>query len=834
MLAEFEYTPSPASLAVSALLAGETPAGYAPDAPATGAPYVEVVIDAITLANSRPFTYRVPDAWRGKLLPGMAVLVPFGYKFGVAGYISALSHKAPTDYETRELEDVISGEVIPPALQALLLWLADTTMTPLSAVLTTAMPRGTLSRVKRSVILSVSLETFKTLSAPWSGPRSVLAGLLLASDGTCSLARLQTAIQKSGSVLGTWRAQGLIRYHTAFLPPERKEKTLLHASALAGAQKALTTRQAEILAYLRHQGGCLPIGELAKAMGTTASTLKGMEKKGAIAIHPQAVRRSQVGHENFERWPTLTPHQAEVLEEIEGALGTASTFLLHGVTGSGKTEVYLRAIARVLERGEGAIVLVPEISLTPQTVRRFQARFGDMVAVLHSHLGDGERYDEWQRIRSGEARVAIGARSAIFAPMPKLGLIIIDESHETSYKQDKAPRYHANSVAEARSRFENAPLILGSATPSLESYEAAQAGRTRLLKMPDRVEGRPMPPVTIIDMREELASGNRNLFSRRLKMLVTEALERKEQAILLLNRRGYSSFVFCRDCGYACRCERCAVALTFHQNPERLRCHYCDAVSTPPKACPQCHSAKIRHFGAGTQQIEDATRKLFPEARVIRLDRDTTTRKGSHQTMLDAFGRQEYDILIGTQMVAKGLDFPHVTVVGVMAADGALHLPDFRASEHTFQLLTQVAGRAGRGNLPSQVVVQTYSPTHPAILAARDHDFMEFYQAEIESRKELRYPPYAQLANILFAGPNLQDTLQCAERLTANLPERAGLEVLGPATAPLAMLKGLHRFYVLLKADDLATLRSALREALPNCQQPGVRIAVDLDPYTML
>jgi primosomal protein N' (replication factor Y) len=568
-------------------------------------------------------------------------------------------------------------------------------------------------------------------------------------------------------------------------------------------------------------------------MGTTAGTLKTLEKRGAITIQPMAVRRTAVGVATGEPIPTLTPHQAEVLADIE-SVSQPTTFLLHGVTGSGKTEVYLRAIADVLDRGGGAIVLVPEISLTPQTVRRFQARFGDTVAVLHSNLGDGERYDEWQRIRSGSARVVVGARSAIFAPVESLGLIIIDEEHEGSYKQDKQPRYHARSVAEMRAKLEGCSLILGSATPCLESYVAAQQGRYRLLEMPDRVASRPLPPVAIVDMRAELQEGNRHPFSRKLARAVGDALTRGEQVILLMNRRGYSSFVFCRNCGYVCRCERCAVAMTFHQNPAGLRCHYCDGRGRVPEACPACKSPYIRHFGAGTQQIEESAKTLFPQARIVRLDRDTTSRKGSHQTYLDAFGRGEYDILIGTQMVAKGLDFPRVTVVGVMAADGALHLPDFRASEHTFQLLTQVAGRAGRGELASTVVVQTYSPTHPAILAARDHDFQAFFRYDAPNREELRYPPFVHLANIVVAGPHLEDTHHAAETLAERLSEHTELEVLGPIPAPLAMLRGMHRFQVLVKVDDLQDVRGPLKVAVSASHKPGVRVSIDLDPVNML
>jgi primosomal protein N' (replication factor Y) len=807
--------------------------GYAPQSPEDGAPFVEVLIDSLTLANPKPYTYAVPFGWRGKLLPGMAVLVPFGPRRGVAGYITGLTWEVPDDHKVRDLEDVVMGDVIPPALQKLLLWMADFYLAPVGNVLQTAMPRGTLSRVQRSVALAVSESAFRSLHAGWTGPMAQLGALLLDSGGSAPLARLQTSMRKSGMVLAQWRQMGLVRMHTRFLPPDRRTKTALHAELTNGAFEPLTQRQSEIVETLAALGGRAPLAELARRANANPETIKRLAARGAISIKVLDVRRSAKGVVTDLAAPQLTVHQTEVVAKIEAALGTGASFLLRGVTGSGKTEVYLQSIARVLEKGQGAIVLVPEISLTPQTVRRFQARFGDTVAVLHSHLGDGERFDEWQRIRSGDARVVVGARSAIFAPVADLGLIVIDEEHESSYKQDKAPRYHARTVAEERARLEGACLILGSATPCLESFAHARDGRYTLLEMPNRVANRPMPPVEIVDMCVELKAGNRTPFSRSLRKHLTDALGRGEQAILLMNRRGYSSFVFCRECGYVCRCERCSVSMTFHQSPAGLHCHYCDARAAVPEACPTCHSASIRHFGAGTQQIEESARKLFPDARIVRVDRDTTSRKGSHQLMLDAFGNGEFDILIGTQMVAKGLDFPRVTVVGVMAADGALHLPDFRASERTFQLLTQVAGRAGRGELTSEVVVQTYSPRHPAIEAARTHDFLTFAETELAERQELGYPPFLHVANVIVAGPDAKRTLAVAQHF-ADQAAAPGLQLFGPHEAPLAILRGLHRYQIFIKAEDLSLARLQLRQAMASSQQPGVKIGVDLDPYNLL
>ncbi|HEY9856527.1 MAG TPA: primosomal protein N', partial [Stenomitos sp.] len=510
-------------------------------------------------------------------------------------------------------------------------------------------------------------------------------------------------------------------------------------------------------------------------------------------------------------------------------------FLLLGVTGSGKTEVYLQAIASTLARGEQALVLVPEIALTPQTVARFRARFGDQIAVLHSALGDGERYDEWQRLRSGEARVGIGARSAIFAPVARLGLVIIDEEHESSYKQDVAPRYHARTVALQRAAFEGARVVLGSATPSVETYHRAQEGEYKLLTLSRRIHDRALPPVEVVDMRTELEAGHRSIFSRKLGEELKACLERGEQAILLINRRGYATFVLCRSCGEPVRCPNCSVSLTYHRAGEALRCHYCDYREEPPKCCPSCRSPYIKHFGAGTQQVLEAATELLPEARILRLDKDTTTRKGSHQQILDTFAKGEADVLIGTQMVAKGLDLPRVSLVGIMAADSSLNLPDFRAGERTFQLLTQVAGRAGRGELPGRVVLQTYAPDHASVRFAQAHDFESFFTFEIREREDLRYPPFQHLINVVVSAEVQEAAWKVASILATRLDAFPEVLALGPAEAVLAQLRGRYRVQVLIKAGDLNQARRALREAVRQTERPqGVRMAIDVEPASLL
>ncbi|MEB3224017.1 MAG: primosomal protein N' [Candidatus Sericytochromatia bacterium] len=803
--------------------------------PGPGAAFADVVIDGLNLAEQRPYTYRVPEAWRGKLTPGTPVLAPFGAQGPVAGYVVALRDVAPEGLEVRELADVVEGEVLPPTLQALLPWLAETTLASMADIVTTVMPRGTLSRIRRTVVRAVSEAEFAAGTAGARGAEAVLAEALARHGGAAPLAALRSAARRSSPVLAAWRQRGWIRTQATYEPPRQRERRVLHA-CLAPEARAddVTPRQAEVLEVLRRSGGVVPAAALQREAATTPETLRRLAARGLLTLESRPVRRSAVGHASADPPPPLTPRQREVVEAIVDAPPGARTYVLHGVTGSGKTEVYMQVIAQALDAGRTAIVLVPEIALTPQTVRRFQGRFGDTVAVLHSHLSEGERFDEWQRIRGGDARVVVGARSAVFAPLDDLGVIIVDEEHESSYKQDTAPRYHARTVAAERARLAGAILVLGSATPSVESYAAALDGAATLLEMPERVEDRPLPPVTVVDMRKELADGNRSIFSRALRTGLGEILAAGEQAILLLNRRGYSSHVFCRECGHTCKCARCSVALTHHANPPGLRCHYCDHREPLPETCPSCHGATIRHFGAGTQQVEEACQRLFPEARIVRVDRDTTQRRGSHAALLDAFGRGEQDILIGTQMVAKGLDFPRVTLVGVMAADAALNLPDFRAAERTFQLLSQVAGRAGRHTLPGRVVVQAYEPGHVAVQAAAAHDYRQFYEAERPDRQALMWPPDCALVVMVAAAAEEALAARAAGRFAEALRGEAAVEVFGPHEAPLARVRGLARQQVVVKTQALDALRPLLRRAAAQAGSAGVRIALDLNPYHML
>lgn len=533
----------------------------------------------------------------------------------------------------------------------------------------------------------------------------------------------------------------------------------------------------------------------------------------------------------------LTPEQENALSAIKSAIDAnrPERFLLYGITGSGKTEVYLQAIAHVLGLGKSAIVLVPEIGLTPQLVQRFRERFEDHIAVLHSSLTEKQRREEWERIASGEARIILGTRLAIFAPLENPGLIVLDEEYEVTYKSEKSPRYHAREVALKLAELNNAVVVMGSATPSIETYYKAETGEYRKLILPKRIDDRPLPPVEVVDMREEIKRKNFGVLSERLKDEIKTTLSNREQIILFMNRLGYFTFVMCRECGLTIECPNCSASLVYDSGERKLRCGRCGFTSDAPVICPRCQSSSIKYFGAGTQRIEDEVGKVFPAARILRYDRDTASKRGSHEVFFSAFAAGEADVLIGTQMVTKGLDVANVTLVGVVSADTNLSLPDFRAAEHTFQLLTQVAGRAGRHHLPGKVIIQTYNPEHYAIQAAARHDYEGFYRKEIEHRRELSYPPFSKLISVLIAGADQKKTAKTAEDIGAFLRKRLPQGVLGPATAAIKRLRGEWRYRILLKGKELRAMRDAIREVLEKVVVPSeVKVAVDVEPMGML
>lgn len=578
--------------------------------------------------------------------------------------------------------------------------------------------------------------------------------------------------------------------------------------------------------------------------GASSQTLKTFIQEGLLTESYEEVYRDPYRDREFTPSASLdlTPEQTEAAKHIHQAVSEDQheTFLLHGVTGSGKTEIYLQTIDHVLQKGKEAIVLVPEISLTPQMVQRFKERFGSNVAVLHSGLSTGEKYDEWRKIHRKEVKLVVGARSAVFAPFENLGMIIIDEEHESSYKQEEMPRYHAKDVAIERAVRHQCPVVLGSATPSLETYARAKKGVYTLLPLKHRVNQQQMPHVSLIDMREELRNGNRSMFSEELMIRLKEVLERKEQAVLFLNKRGYSSFVMCRDCGYVEQCPHCEISLTYHRYQKRLKCHYCGHEAPVPSECPECHSEHIRYFGTGTQRVEEELTKVLPEARVIRMDVDTTSRKGAHEKLLTSFGNKEADILLGTQMIAKGLDFPDVTLVGVLSADTSLHIPDFRSSEKTFQLLTQVSGRAGRHEKAGSVIIQSYTPSHYSIELTKQHDYEAFYEQEMLHRRHQSYPPYYFLAMVTVSHEEVTKAAHVTDQIVQFLKMNCApnTRILGPAASPIAKIKDRYRYQCVIKYKRENELASLLRKIQDHYQkemeQKQLMISIDMNPYMMM
>jgi primosomal protein N' (replication factor Y) (superfamily II helicase) len=673
-----------------------------------------------------------------------------------------------------------------------------------------------------------------------------------------------------------------------------RERLFVRALPFTGDLPKLPKRQREVWNIVEERRE-LPLQELIELAETTAATVRALEDKGLVAITSEISERDPYAKEQI--LPTLplklNDQQAKALAAIKDAMSsrevneeerraksedgkgsqsstlhpsTSKTFLLHGVTGSGKTEIYLQAIAHALEQGKGAIVLVPEISLTPQTVERFKARFSSgplqtLVAVLHSHLSSGERHDEWHKIRQGRARIVIGARSAIFAPVEPLGLVIVDEEHEHTYKQEEAPRYHARDVSIMRGQMENAVVVLGSATPSIESFYNCRKGKYTLIELPERVDNQKMPYVRVVDMRQTARRDQGiPIFSPQLKEAITQRLERGEQTILFLNRRGYSSSLQCPQCGYVAECPNCSVSLTYHRQVQRLRCHICNHDAPVPAICPneKCRNPKIRYAGLGTQKVEDTLGKLFPNARVTRMDADTMKRKDDYRRILGDFRAGKIDILVGTQMIAKGLHFPNVTLVGIIYADMALHQPDFRAGERTFQLLTQVAGRAGRGDIEGEVFVQAFTPFHPAIQYARRHDFVGFYDQELEFREQLKYPPFSRVALLTLKGRNEEKVKFSAEHVAKELRKLSGAEaaqgelagvsqtrtpsetvlrdlvIAGPAPAPLLRAETFYRYQLMLRTHRMSALSHRLARIMQTLALPDdVTLAVDIDPVDL-
>lgn len=811
--------------------------------------FANVVVDTDAPGLSRAFTYRVPESMEGDVFAGACVAVPFGSR-EMVGYIIELTEVAPELKLIKDIQAVIHDACsLTPALLSLASWMSEYYSASLVASCRAIVPE---------VMSATVTSTIRLLNAdavhPASPAQQKLVKILVEMGGQADsdILKAKSGIDKYAPTLKQLRNRGAIEVARILELPKAKPMIvkglkITEDEDLSELDEMLSRapRQAEMMRELAKADSPIRQAELLRRIGSSSSPLKSLVDKGLAEKVEMRVRRQPYQLREVAPRPNykLSSAQQDALRIIGEGFDseTPQTTLLYGVTGSGKTEVYLRSIQRVIDEGRSCIALVPEISLTIHLMDAYRSCFGDRMAILHSRLSVGERHDEWRRIESGEARVVLGARSAVFAPVPNLGLIVVDEEHESSYKQDHAPRYSARQAAEERARFEDAHVILGSATPSIETFSRASSGDIKMAVLDKRIDDRPMPTVTTVDLRAEFAEGRRNIFSEQLEDAISARLSRHEQVILFVNRRGHSSFLLCRSCGYTPKCDNCAVSLTYHAAQRILKCHHCDEQHPAPTLCPVCGGMHIKQFGIGTERVEEEVQKVFPEANVIRMDADTTRRKDAHSRLLDTFREGKADVLVGTQMVAKGLDFPNVTLVGVISADTSLHLPDFRAAERTFQLLTQVSGRSGRGNLPGETIIQSFSPDHYAIRAAARQDYLSFYGQEIAYRRELGYPPFAQLINIISSDPmdNYADEkLQAIKnRIGERMPPGA-VSMLGPAPAPLSRLRGLYRHHLVLKMHDsemreevTSTLRSILNDT-PSTTFSG--ITVDVDPLTML
>jgi primosomal protein N' (replication factor Y) len=739
--------------------------------------YAEV---AVPLHVFQTFTYRLTPEQTGQAEVGARLVVPLGRSV-VTGYIVELLDEPAVNLVESDIKDakelLDETPVCGPEILQLARWVADYYACPIGEVIRAALPPGMSPKRKTATIVQPKLRRFVRI-----------------------------------------------------LQPSNSEK--------------LTDAQRRVLATLTANGPML-LQSLIKDANVSASTVSSLEKKALLEIYVEAIRRDplseNLGVRDVEH--NLTAGQATVLAQIEEQMNTGeyTAFLLHGVTGSGKTEVYMRAMSKALSLGRSAMMLVPEIALTPVFSRRLRARFGDQVAIFHSSLQRGERFDEWTRVRNGEARVVIGTRSAVFAPVKSLGLIVVDEEHEASYRQQESPYYNARDVAIVRAQKESATVVLGSATPSLESFHNARKGKYQFVRLPERIGARPMAEAKIIDMRTVFARHAKpRVFSDELLEAIRETRERGEQSIILLNRRGYSSFILCRSCGETVQCPNCDVTLTYHRSERVIVCHYCNHREPVPGVCPSCGKKYIYYVGEGTEQLEEMLKLLFPALRVARIDRDTTARRKVFEQSLADFSAGRIDTLVGTQMLAKGHDFPNVTLVGVVSVDAGLALPDFRSAERTFQLITQVAGRAGRGDRPGRVLIQTYHPYHYSLRHACAQDYEGFFEEELRYRQNHSYPPFVALASLLIHGPDLgrvrSDSLELRKQLDLVNQDRK-CRILGPAPAPLSRLKGEHRFQILIKSRSRKHLREVADAALKAIADKGANlrsINLEIDPVSIM
>ena len=805
----------------------------------------KVIVDVPTMQTDQPFTYLVPENLNEQLAVGMRVEVPFGNgNRHVQGFVLAIEPVAATvlDETNVQLKELVAVLDLKPVLNTEMLALADymkeKTFAFKITCLQTMLPSVMRADYQKYIYLTDELSEelqdqlfygLEEISWDQAQERGLLPQLM--------------ALRKQQKVdiryeVTTRNKVKMVRFIQAAKEFEQLEEIRL------GLRKGAKKKE-QLLYYLQRLGTekITAVKEM-KELGFSTALLNEAAKNGWLTFIEKEAYRDPFANQTFEKTTALSLN-AEQQVAVETILQSvqeqqSQTYLLEGITGSGKTEVYLQVIAEVLNQGKTAIMLVPEISLTPQMVQRFKSRFGEHVAVMHSGLSQGEKYDEWRKIERGEAEVVVGARSAIFAPIENIGVIIIDEEHEASYKQEETPRYHARDLAIWRSEYHHCPVVLGSATPSLESRARAQKNVYQRLRLTQRAnQAATLPTIDVVDMRQEVENGNVSSFTMSLQEKLQERLEKNEQSVLLLNRRGYSSFVMCRDCGYVLPCPNCDISLTLHMDSKTMKCHYCGHEERIPYRCPNCGQDKIRYYGTGTQKVEEELQTLLPDSRILRMDVDTTRRKGAHEKILRTFGEGQADILLGTQMIAKGLDFPNVTLVGVLNADTALNLPDFRSSERTFQLLTQVSGRAGRAEKPGEVIIQSFNPEHYAIQLAKAQDYEDFYTKEMYIRHRGDYPPYYFTVQITASHPEENEAakqmFQIATKLKQGLSPQAIL--LGPTPNAIMRVNNRYFYQVIIKYKQEPMLQPLLKEILTDTQRAtarGLKLSIDAEPMNFI
>lgn len=799
-----------------------------------------VIVDNFSKEVDTLYDYIIPEIYIDVIKKGMRVIVPFGKgNKKIEGYVIEIKKYTETNKKLKDIFDIVDEKIyLNDEMLKMIYFLKDNYNCTYCEAVKTILP----SKISIKEQLSVKLNAIDLNKIPKPyidvvnqlSPNKYINIKNLKDEHGKNISKALIYRMRNEGILSAKSefTQGVnIKYEDFYTINDE-----IKAGEFLNKIDKRIKKQQEVIECI-HKNGCLNSNSIVNETGCSKSAINSLCKKGLVKKIKKEVYRNPICKKyNYDKIQ-LNTDQIDAVNKILNSIEKSdNTVLIHGVTGSGKTEIYLKACEKLMEKGYGAIVLVPEISLTPQTLERFEGRFNNCVAILHSRLSDGERYDEWRRVENGEAKIVVGARSAVFAPVKNLKLIIIDEEHEYSYKSEMSPKYFTKEVAQFRINYNKGVLVLGSATPSLESYYDAKCGKIKLIEIMHRVENKSLPKVDIADMRDELKEGNKSILSRKLYSAIENNLKDGNQTILFLNRRGYSTFVSCRSCGYVVKCDRCDVPMTYHAAAHKLICHYCGQEKIVPTICPICRSKYIKYFGTGTEKIENEIKRFFPSSRILRMDLDTTRRKGDHERIYNEFKDHKADILIGTQMISKGMDFKDVTLVGVIAADTSLNIPDFRGSERTFQLLTQVAGRAGRGSLEGNVIIQTYNPEHYSIVYAKHQDYKCFYEKEIEIRRNLNNPPFSDIIYVLIYSENEKDLIKKVWGIGEILKKTKNkqFEILGPVPSPISKIKNNYRWQIIFKGEVKRYFKDLDNWFYNKLNGTNINYSIDINPYSII